>query len=86
MKHLKSMAALVAIVFSSLSYASPVNINTANADAIAAALNGVGVNKAKAIVKYRTANGKFTKPDQIVNVSGIGSGIFEKNKKDILIK
>lgn len=86
MKMLKSLAALVAIIFSSLSFASPVNINTASADEIASALNGVGVNKAKAIVKYRKDNGKFSSADQIVLVSGIGSAIFEKNKADILVK
>ena len=86
MKTLRSMATLVAIVFSSLSFASPVNINTASADEIASALNGVGVNKARAIVKYRAANGKFSRADQIVQVSGIGSAIYEKNKTDILVK
>lgn len=86
MKTLRSLATLVAIVFSSFSFASPVNINTASADEIASALNGVGANKAMAIVEYRIANGNFTSPDQIVKVSGIGSAIFEKNKADILIK
>ena len=86
MKTFKSLAAFAAIVFSSLSFASPVNINTASADEIASALNGVGENKAKAIVKYRKDNGNFSSADQIIQVSGIGSAIYEKNKADILVK
>ncbi|MFT5225758.1 MAG: competence protein ComEA [Polaribacter sp.] len=86
MKTFKTLAALVALVFSSLSFASPVNINTASIDEISAALNGVGASKAAAIVEYRTVNGKFSSPDQIVQVSGIGSAIYEKNKADILVK
>jgi competence protein ComEA len=86
MKVVTSLVAFAAIVFSALSFASPVNINNASADEIAAALNGVGASKSKAIVEYRTANGKFTNADQIVQVSGIGSATYEKNKEDILIK
>ena len=86
MKTFKSLAALVAIVFSSVSFAYPVNINTASADEMASALNGVGANKAAAIVEYRAANGDFKSADQIVLVKGIGSGIYEKNKVDILVK
>lgn len=86
MKILRNLVTLIAIIFSSLSFASPVNINTASVDEIASALNGVGTHKAKAIVEYRTANGEFNSPDQIMLVTGIGTGIFEKNKADILVK
>ena len=86
MKINKVLVALVAILFSSITFASPVNINTASADDIAAALNGVGTSKAQAIVKYRTANGNFNSADQIIDVVGIGSAIYEKNKADILVK
>ena len=86
MKTVQSLVALAAIVFSALSFASPVNINTASADEIAAALEGVGDNKANAIVKYREDNGKFSSPEQILEVNGIGPGTYEKNKADILIK
>jgi len=57
-----------------------VNINSANADLLADALVGVGLSKAKAIVKYRKANGKFRKVDDLVLVKGIGKSILEKNK------
>jgi len=39
--------------------AAPVNINTADAQAISDALSGIGPKKAEAIVKYRTEKGPF---------------------------
>jgi len=86
MKIQQVLTTLVVIFFSSISFAIPVNINTASADEIATALNGVGSSKAHAIVEYRTANGDFSHADQIIDVKGIGAGIYEKNKADILIK
>ncbi len=55
MKTINTLAALAALVISSVTSAAPVNINTADAAEIAAALNGVGLNKAQAIVDYRRA-------------------------------
>jgi transcriptional accessory protein Tex/SPT6 len=40
-------------------FAEPVNINTADATALAKALDGIGPAKAKAIVSYREKNGPF---------------------------
>ncbi|MFT6373300.1 MAG: competence protein ComEA [Gammaproteobacteria bacterium] len=82
----KTLIALVVIFFSTITFASSVNINVASANEIAAALNGVGSAKAQAIIEYRTANGNFTNASQIVNVSGIGPATYEKNKEDILVK
>ncbi len=78
--------ALVTLFFSSIALATPVNINTATASEIAAALNGIGIAKAEALVAYRNQNGMFTSAEQIVNVSGIGEATFEKNKADILVE
>jgi competence protein ComEA len=82
----KTLIALVVIFFSTITFASSVNINDASANEIAAALNGVGSAKAQAIIEYRTTNGNFTNASQIVNVSGIGPATYEKNKADILVK
>ena len=55
LKHLSST--LVALLLlSPLVHAEPVNINTADATALAKALNGIGPAKAKAIVSYREKN------------------------------
>lgn len=60
-----------------------VNINKANAATLAAYLRGVGANKAGAIVKYRKANGKFSKIEDLKNVPGIGDETFKDVKKNI---
>lgn len=64
-------------------YAEPVNINTADAGALAKALNGVGPAKAKAIVAYRDKNGPFKSVDQLTMVEGITQKLLDKNRADI---
>ena len=86
MKSIKKLAAFAAFLISSTSMAAPVNINSASAEEIAEALNGVGLSKAQAIVEYREAYGKFSRADEIVFVRGIGAATFEKNRDDILVK
>jgi len=86
MKTITPLAALAAFFISSIGMAAPVNINSASAEEIAEALNGVGLNKAKAIVEYREAYGEFSRADEIVFVRGIGAATFEKNRDDILVK
>jgi len=56
-----------------------VNINTASAEEIAAALNGVGESKAEAIVAYRKQHGPFKTLADLQNVKGIGEKTLEKN-------
>ncbi len=86
MKTLSTLAAIAAFTFSSITFASPVNINTATASEIADALNGIGMVKAQAIVDFRTTNGLFSSADQITMVIGIGESTYEKIKADILLK
>jgi competence protein ComEA len=86
MKTITTLAALAALAISSVTAAAPVNINTADAAEIADALNGVGLNKAQAIVDYRAAYGLFSQANEIVFVRGIGESTYEKNKSDILVK
>jgi competence protein ComEA len=63
--------------------AEPVNINTADASALAKALNGVGPAKAKAIVSYREKNGPFKSVDQLSMVDGISQKLIDRNRADI---
>ena len=63
--------------------AEPVNVNTADATALAKALNGIGPAKAKAIVSYREKNGPFKSVDQLAMVEGITQKLIEKNRADI---
>ncbi len=82
----KSVISFVLLLFTSLANANPVNINTANASALAAAINGVGPAKAAAIVEYRTENGPFKSIDGLLKVKGIGSKIVEMNKENLIIE
>jgi competence protein ComEA len=86
MKTITSIAALAALVISTISMAAPVNINSASAEEIAQALNGIGLSKAQAIVEYRETNGLFNQADEIVYVQGIGDTTYQKNRDDILVK
>jgi competence protein ComEA len=76
-----TLAALVLLAH--VVHAEPVNINTADATALAKALNGVGPAKAKAIVSYRDKNGPFKTVDQLAMVEGITQKLIEKNRADI---
>ena len=71
------------LLLTQLVQAEPVNINTADATALAKALNGVGPAKAKAIVSYREKNGPFKTVDQLAMVEGITQKLIEKNRADI---
>ena len=61
----------------------PVNVNQADAAELSAALDGVGMSKAAAIIQYRDQNGPFKHADEMVNVKGIGLRTVEKNREYI---
>ena len=65
--------------------ASRVDINSADAATLAAALNGVGLAKAEAIVAHRKAHGPFKSPEQLAEVKGIGLKLVEKNRDRIQV-
>jgi len=65
--------------------ATPVNINKANAAAIAKSLDGVGEAKARAIVEWREAHGPFKKVDDLRQVKGFGLATIERNRDAILL-
>jgi competence protein ComEA helix-hairpin-helix repeat region len=74
------------ILFASVVFAEPVNINYADEDELAESLSGVGPVKAKAIIEYRETNGPFYTADELVNVKGIGPKTLEKNKENITVR
>lgn len=72
---------VLALAFACGAYAAePVDINTADAGAIAASLKGVGQSKADAIVAYRTEHGAFKSADDLVHVKGIGQKTVDANR------
>lgn len=62
-----------------------VNINTADESELSA-IDGIGAGKAAAIVKYRQENGSFQSIQDIMKVSGIKEGTYEKIKDKITVK
>jgi len=65
--------------------AGSININTADAEALAEALDGVGPVRAQAIVEYREANGEFSSVDELLEVSGIGAGTLESLRDRVTV-
>ncbi len=61
-----------------------VNINTASEQELSA-ISGIGAGKAAAIVQYRQENGSFSSVEDIMKVSGIKEGTYEKIKDKITI-
>ena len=82
---MKKIIFLLSVFFSVNVFATPVNINTADAQTIADSLNGIGIKKAEAIVAYREKNGDFKTIESLTAVSGVGEKTVEKNKADILL-
>lgn len=85
MRFLTIAAALVLLTLPVLLFAGQVNINTADAETIAAELNGIGPSKAKAIVAYRTKHGPFRSVDDLSLVKGIGERTVERIRTDVQI-
>ncbi|HDZ09890.1 ComEA family DNA-binding protein [Pseudohongiella sp.] len=62
-----------------------VNINTADAETLALALDGVGMSRAMDIIAYRETNGAFETVEQLQEVNGIGPATLERNRPRILL-
>jgi competence protein ComEA len=69
---------------SSPSPSAVVNINTADV-ALLETLPGVGPSTAKSIVAHRQANGPFGKPEDLLDVRGIGEGKFADMKQFVTV-
>jgi competence protein ComEA len=81
----KCLPALVLALLPLLTLATPVNVNTADAQTIADSLQGIGLSKARAIVEYREKHGPFKSADDLSLVKGIGARTVEINRSDILV-
>ena len=85
MRTRKFLSILVLPLLPMWALASPVNVNTADAEAIADALQGIGLSKARAIVEYREKHGPFKSADDLSLVKGIGERTVEVNRSHILV-
>ena len=62
-----------------------IDINTADKTELMR-IPGIGESKADRIIEYRQIHGRFGSAEELMNVSGIGSGMFEKMKDCITVK
>lgn len=86
MLRLKQLLAAVAILSTGVAFAAdPININDASAEALAAAIVGVGLTKAEAIVAYRDQHGPFSSVDELTQVQGIGERTVERSRENLTV-
>jgi competence protein ComEA len=81
----KLLSACALLACSLAAIASPLDINRADAQALADGLNGVGLTKAEAIVEYRRANGPFQSVDDLALVRGIGQRTVDRNRDQVTV-
>lgn len=62
-----------------------ININKADENGLMS-LPGIGEAKAKSIIEYRDSNGDFKIIEDIMKITGIKNGLFEKIKDKITVK
>lgn len=80
MKSLRNtLFALFLSVLPLVGFAASIDVNRADAPALAAGIDGVGPHLAEAIVQYRKVHGPFTSLEQLLQVKGIGPHVLERN-------
>ena len=62
----------------------PVDINSADATALADAIDGVGMKRAQAIIDYRTMHGPFKNVEELANVRGIGERTVTQSRERLV--
>ncbi len=86
MKKLLQIVLAVSLFFTThMAMAEVVNINSADAEALAANIIGVGKKKALAIVAFREEHGPFKSVDELSQVKGIGLKLVEKNRDNLSV-
>ncbi|MGH8495771.1 MAG: ComEA family DNA-binding protein [Gammaproteobacteria bacterium] len=79
------ITSLIIGLLPAVAWTGPVDINSADAETLAAELDGVGMAKARAIVEYRTKNGPFASAEDLGKVKGIGARVLAENKGNIRV-
>ena len=83
---MKIKVLFLSIILSFMSFsafAEVVNLNKADAAAFQYYLKGIGEKRAKDIVAYRKEHKRFKTIEEIMQVKGIGEGIFKKIKANL---
>jgi competence protein ComEA len=83
MRYLQILIVAMLFTLSVPASAGPVDINTADAAMLAAAIDGVGEKRAAIIVQHREINGPFASVDELADVKGIGAATVERNRQHL---
>lgn len=87
MRTLRTLALIGALTLGGGALAnSPVDINSAGAEALAEAIKGVGLKRAEAIVAYRDKHGPFATVDDLAKVQGIGERTVEGSRSNLTVQ
>ncbi len=62
-----------------------VDLNTADAETLKRELSGVGLTKATAIVKHRQTYGPFDSVEELLEVTGIGKALLDRNRDKLVV-
>ena len=86
MNRIRTLVTMLAFLMAGAVFAAePIDINIADAAALAQAIKGVGLKKAQAIVAYRTEHGPFMSIDDLSRISGIGEKTVNDSKENITV-
>lgn len=85
MRYLTTMFTALLLLGAAHAGSGPVDINSADAAGLAAAIVGIGAKKAASIVAYREANGPFLRIEDLANVKGIGAATIEQNRDNLRV-
>jgi len=72
--------AIFAVTATNSVMADSVNINSADSQALARTIDGVGEKLGAAIVKHRQLHGPFKNIDELIDVKGVGPKLVERNR------
>lgn len=84
-KFIQLFALVLFFLFSTLTQAEIVDINTADAQTLDKNIIGVGLKRAQAIVAFREEHGPFQTVDDLTKVKGIGPKMVEKNRANLTV-
>lgn len=79
----KTLLACLLSVAAVVASAEALDINSADASAIASTITGIGPARAAAIVAFRKENGPFGSVDDLVLVKGIGQATVDRNREKL---
>jgi competence protein ComEA len=85
MKLLRVLCVIALALFSAVTFAQMIDVNSATAEQLDKGLKGIGPKKAADIVKYREANGAFKSVDDLAKVPGIKGKTLEKIKPMVTV-